>query len=101
MIDAVYVVAWSGSTLGPTGTRGELLPYRPERSALPIDRDRDADRQERQTEQRPPDPSGRRCGCGCGAVLRDRARRRDGRLKSGERWIKFLRGHHRRERGAA
>jgi len=86
---ADLVVVWNG---------GELLPPRPERTMLPIDRDQDADRKERQVEQRPPDPSGRICRCGCGGVLRAQARRKDGRLKCREWGVRFLHGHHMRGR---
>jgi len=91
-----FVVLWDGTPFAPYGE--ELLPPRAERSSLPIDRDEADDRQERKIEQHPPDPSGRLCACGCLGVLREQARRKDGRLKCREWGVRFLHGHHMRGR---
>ncbi len=105
------VLVWNGATVGPSGTRGELLPYRPERSCLPTDRDEGEDRRERrrlafvsagqraEAEARaaadPWAPEVRFCCCGCGGALPPR-RKKDGRIKKGKRGPGYLRGHYTR-----
>lgn len=108
-----YDVIWHGGMLGRDGgTRGELLPDRQDRSSLPVsadphDRERYAhraeilarDRDHARRLQIDPAPAGARtCACGCGAVLPPQLRRKDGRLRAGQRGIQWIRGHHRRGR---
>jgi len=82
MTGADLIVVWSG---------GELLPPRPERTALPILRDYEVDLEDARQDRadRELDPEGRICGCGCGGRLLKRARRR-GIVP------RFLHGHHRK-----
>lgn len=103
------IVVWHGAKEGPCGSKGEMLPPRPQRrSCLPVDRDQFEDRRIRQEARthrerrallKPFPGEVRYCACGCRAVLPSR-RKRDGKIKAGKRGSGWIRGHSSRRRAA-